>query len=140
MQWDSCYTVFQNDMKGLNSRLATCKIQSTNYIDQSSHCCSQTINSKHKSPWRNLTSVWFDSGLTMFLRWVCMAKLSLQRLTSKPKHTWVQSSAGSVLEGKSNMGSFLLVGVVLWWGDLGPPKTQSKTYMCGMMNSNKSCT
>lgn len=50
MQWDACYTVFQNGMKGLNSRLATCKIQSTNYIDQSSHCCSQTIKSKHKSP------------------------------------------------------------------------------------------
>ena len=47
MQWDACYTVFQNGMKGLNSRLATCKIQSTNYIDQTSHCCSQTINSKH---------------------------------------------------------------------------------------------
>ena len=50
MQWDACYTVFQNGMKGLNSRFATCKIQSTNYIDQTSHCCSQTINSKHKSP------------------------------------------------------------------------------------------
>lgn len=70
-----------------------------------------------------------------------MAKLSLQRLTSKPRHTWVQSSAGSVLEGKSNtVGSFLLVGVVLWWGDMRPRETQSKTYMCGMMNSNKSGT
>lgn len=70
-----------------------------------------------------------------------MAKLSLQRLTSKPRHTWVQSSAGSVLEGKSNtVESFLRVGVVLRWGVLGPPKTQSKTYMCGMMNSNKSGT